>query len=225
MTVSNIRFPEPLRSALRDGELVVFAGAGVSMGSPACLPDFTTLADSIAKGSGETRWDSPRFVRGVFDGLPSRRPRLGARTGRASCGMALFLSLVTGYEGRAVPRHLAGDQKEADANGSASRPRGSRRPARASGRPRRVPRRSRRRSPSLRRRRRGAPRSQCPGSAPNRRRAGRAATLRGRTAAASPRPRPRPGCRRPQTPRRRQSARPSSAPASGSSIPGSERRP
>ena len=57
MTVSNIRFPEPLRSALRDGELVVFAGAGVSMGSPACLPDFTTLADSIAKGSGETRLD------------------------------------------------------------------------------------------------------------------------------------------------------------------------
>ena len=27
------------------------------MGSPACLPDFRTLADSIAKGSGETRFD------------------------------------------------------------------------------------------------------------------------------------------------------------------------
>ena len=58
MTVTNIRFPEPLRSVLRDGELVVFAGAGVSMGSPACLPDFTTLADSIAKGSSETRLDA-----------------------------------------------------------------------------------------------------------------------------------------------------------------------
>ena len=57
MTVSKIRFPEPIRSALRDGELVVFAGAGVSMGSPACLPDFTTLADSIAKGSTDTRLD------------------------------------------------------------------------------------------------------------------------------------------------------------------------
>ena len=58
MTGSDIRFPESLRSALRDGELVVFAGAGVSMGSPACLPDFRTLADSIAEGSGETRLDS-----------------------------------------------------------------------------------------------------------------------------------------------------------------------
>ena len=57
MTGSDIRFPEPLRSALRDGELVVFAGAGVSKGSPAFLPDFRTLADSIAKGSGETRLD------------------------------------------------------------------------------------------------------------------------------------------------------------------------
>ncbi len=57
MRSSDIRFPETLRSALRDGRLVVFAGAGVSMGSPACLPDFGTLADSIAKGSGETRLD------------------------------------------------------------------------------------------------------------------------------------------------------------------------
>ena len=57
MTDSDIRFPETLRSALRNGELVVFAGAGVSMGSPACLPNFTTLANAIAKGSSETRLD------------------------------------------------------------------------------------------------------------------------------------------------------------------------
>ena len=36
----NIDFPKPLLNALRDGELVVFAGAGVSMGEPACLPNF-----------------------------------------------------------------------------------------------------------------------------------------------------------------------------------------
>lgn len=53
MTGSDARFAEPLRSALRDGRLVVFAGAGVPMGSPG-LPDLTTLAGSIAKGSGET---------------------------------------------------------------------------------------------------------------------------------------------------------------------------
>ena len=55
MTSSGIRFPEPLRAALRDGRLVVFAGAGVSMGKPASLPDFRTLADSIAAGTGEVR--------------------------------------------------------------------------------------------------------------------------------------------------------------------------
>ena len=58
MMSSDIRFPETLRSALRDGGLVVFAGAGVSMGTPACLPDFKTLTDSIARGTGETRFDS-----------------------------------------------------------------------------------------------------------------------------------------------------------------------
>ena len=48
-----IRFPEPVRSALRNDELVVFAGAGVSMGAPANLPDFRSLACEIAHGTGE----------------------------------------------------------------------------------------------------------------------------------------------------------------------------
>ncbi|MYG80951.1 MAG: hypothetical protein F4187_03890, partial [Gemmatimonadetes bacterium] len=55
MTSSPIRFPERLRDALRDGRLVVFAGAGVSMGKPASLPDFSTLADSIAADTGVDR--------------------------------------------------------------------------------------------------------------------------------------------------------------------------
>ena len=38
--------------ALRDGRLVVFAGAGVSMGQPANLPNFDTLARAIAQGTG-----------------------------------------------------------------------------------------------------------------------------------------------------------------------------
>ena len=46
-------FPSALISALRDHRLVVFAGAGVSMGEPACLPDFKTLAKQIAQGTGE----------------------------------------------------------------------------------------------------------------------------------------------------------------------------
>ena len=38
--------------AIRNEQLVIFAGAGVSMGSPAHLPDFNKLANKIAEGSG-----------------------------------------------------------------------------------------------------------------------------------------------------------------------------
>lgn len=38
--------------AIRDDQLVIFAGAGVSMGPPAHLPDFNKLAKKIADGSG-----------------------------------------------------------------------------------------------------------------------------------------------------------------------------
>ena len=52
-----IRFLEPVRSALRNDELVVFAGAGVSMGGSANLPDFRSLAGEIAHGTGEALAD------------------------------------------------------------------------------------------------------------------------------------------------------------------------
>ena len=54
MRIAEINFPGPLLNALRDGELVVFAGAGVSMGEPASLPSFKNLAKTIAKGTGKT---------------------------------------------------------------------------------------------------------------------------------------------------------------------------
>ena len=54
MKISGIDFPKPLLTALRNGRLVVFAGAGVSMGEPADLPDFENLARAIAKGTGST---------------------------------------------------------------------------------------------------------------------------------------------------------------------------
>ena len=53
MKISNIDFPKPLFDALRVGRLVVFAGAGVSMGEPAVLPGFRALAEAIAHGTGE----------------------------------------------------------------------------------------------------------------------------------------------------------------------------
>ncbi len=57
MKIGEIDFPEPLLSAVRNGELVVFAGAGASMGPPARLPNFRGLADSIATHTGESRSD------------------------------------------------------------------------------------------------------------------------------------------------------------------------
>ena len=43
--------------ALHDNELVVFAGAGVSMGKPARLPSFRSLTNIIAEGTGKTARD------------------------------------------------------------------------------------------------------------------------------------------------------------------------
>ena len=57
MRIAKIDFPEPLLNALRNGELVVFAGAGVSMGAPACLPNFEALAKTIAQGTGKALQD------------------------------------------------------------------------------------------------------------------------------------------------------------------------
>ena len=54
MKIANVDFPERLLNALRDGRLVVFAGAGVSMGPPAGLPSFRRLAEQVAEGTGQS---------------------------------------------------------------------------------------------------------------------------------------------------------------------------
>ena len=55
MKIADIDFPEPLLAALRDGKLVIFAGAGVSMGEPSRLPSFRDLAREVAAGTGQTQ--------------------------------------------------------------------------------------------------------------------------------------------------------------------------
>ena len=55
MKIAGIDFPNELITALDEGNLVVFAGAGVSMGAPAYLPDFKGLTEVIAEGTGEER--------------------------------------------------------------------------------------------------------------------------------------------------------------------------
>ena len=54
MKIVNVDFPEPLLNALRNGRLVVFAGAGVSMGPRAGLPSFRRLAEQVAEGTGQS---------------------------------------------------------------------------------------------------------------------------------------------------------------------------
>ena len=55
MKLANVDLPKPLLDALRDNKLVVFAGAGVSMGETACLPDFCSLTKAIAERSNKVR--------------------------------------------------------------------------------------------------------------------------------------------------------------------------
>ena len=63
MKIAGIDFPIDLLNALRDGKLVVFAGAGVSMGEPARLPNFEHLAQMIAAGTGEALQDGETIDR------------------------------------------------------------------------------------------------------------------------------------------------------------------
>ena len=60
MKIAGIDFPQPLLDALDTGNLVVFAGAGVSMGPPAGLPDFDGLAREIADVAGHPMPDGTR---------------------------------------------------------------------------------------------------------------------------------------------------------------------
>ena len=55
MRISEVNFPEALITAIRDRDLVVFAGAGVSMGEPAGLPSFVKLANRISEHTGQSR--------------------------------------------------------------------------------------------------------------------------------------------------------------------------
>lgn len=60
MKIGSIEMDANIIKALRDHELVIFAGAGVSMGAPSNLPSFEELSKNIARGTGcEPRppWD------------------------------------------------------------------------------------------------------------------------------------------------------------------------
>ncbi len=58
LKIAGVDFPEPILDALRDGGLVVIAGAGVSVGPPAGLPDFRLLVEKVAEGTGQSIGDA-----------------------------------------------------------------------------------------------------------------------------------------------------------------------
>ena len=58
MRICELDIPSDILSAQRDGKLVIFAGAGVSMGSPANYPDFGGLVRKIGRGTTVKRESS-----------------------------------------------------------------------------------------------------------------------------------------------------------------------
>ena len=71
MRLAGVDFPPRLTEALERDELVVFAGAGVSMGPPANLPNFADLATAIAARTGATH-DEGEPVDGFLGRLQGR---------------------------------------------------------------------------------------------------------------------------------------------------------
>ena len=53
MRIAEVDFPDDIIRSIDEGRLVVFAGAGVSRGRPANMPNFKQLATRIAKGTGK----------------------------------------------------------------------------------------------------------------------------------------------------------------------------
>ena len=52
MLLNGINYPNKIIDDLNNNKLVIFAGAGVSMGAPTNLPNFEELASTIAEGTG-----------------------------------------------------------------------------------------------------------------------------------------------------------------------------
>lgn len=67
--LGNLDFDDRILDAIKDGKLVVFAGAGVSMGSPSNLDNFERLSEKIARNTGLT----PEFPLDRFLGVLQHR--------------------------------------------------------------------------------------------------------------------------------------------------------
>ncbi|MBO6571107.1 MAG: DUF4020 domain-containing protein [Balneola sp.] len=61
MIISGVSFNAEILDALEQNRLVIFAGAGISMGAPANLMDFTTLAKKIGEGTSIEYSEKEKF--------------------------------------------------------------------------------------------------------------------------------------------------------------------
>src|SRR5580704_8385695 len=69
MRIRGVDFPDSLIRAQADNQLVIFAGAGVSIPSPSNYPDFNKLAEQVAGGalSREPNEPTDRFLGRLVD--------------------------------------------------------------------------------------------------------------------------------------------------------------
>ena len=67
MFFNEIDFPNQIVDSIRNGKLVVFAGAGASTGKPTSLPNFEDLTKKIAEGTTEELKQKDSFE--VFLGM------------------------------------------------------------------------------------------------------------------------------------------------------------
>ena len=100
MILGGVDFPDSLLEAHANGEVVIFAGAGVSMGAPSNLPSFYRLAVSIAGASMQPSKDEP------LDRFLGRVKSLGVKVHERACELltppssmptVLHRSLITGF--------------------------------------------------------------------------------------------------------------------------------
>ena len=95
MIFSGVSFPPQIIEAIENKRLVIFAGAGVSMGPPALLPNFWELAEYLAEGSGKGPCEPlDRFIGMLPLGAQALRTRAAKKVGSSTLHTALHIDLL-----------------------------------------------------------------------------------------------------------------------------------
>lgn len=99
MNLSGVEFPQSIIDAIDNHKLVVFAGAGVSVGEPSCLPRFRELAKDLAAGTSlrpkEFGTDSDGYT--IYEPLDQFLGRLPGKQSSLRNNAAKFTNLGTAH--------------------------------------------------------------------------------------------------------------------------------